>query len=213
MLFLAASAAPVTPSENSCELRDELAKEAAKVVANLTVQLYRKIANSSENSIFSPVSIALALALVESGADGGTRNEIQNLLLSTGSNQTSATDAYQPLQRQLQIQGENVKLSIANGLFYSDSVHLKKEYLNKIQQCFQTEVSEERFSQDPEQSRKRINQWVSKATAQKIPELFKSGSIGPETMAMSVRSDTRHTIVRKGRAPCAFPQTYCAWWL
>lgn len=175
---------PPPPNDDSCNFGVEAAKESSKAVGNLAVKLYQKIAKPDENVIFSPVSIALALALVESGAAGGTRNEIQRLLGPPGSNQADSSELYQSLQHQLQIRGENSRLSIANGLFTAKDLRLIQEYLDKTQKCFETRVSQEPFAENPEEARQRINRWVSDATAEKIPELFKERSITSGTRAV-----------------------------
>lgn len=182
LLSMAASMTSVSALDDRCVFGVAAAKESAKAVSNVAVKLYQQIAKPDSNVIFSPVSIALALALVESGAEGGTKNEIQSLIGSQGSSDSS--NLYQSLQHTLQINGENSRLSIANGLFYSESLRLKEDYVSKMRQCFETQVTQEPFAAQPEEARRRINQWVSNATADKIPELFKQGTIDAGTMAV-----------------------------
>jgi len=176
-LFVATAIAD-SPTSDRCQFGLSEAKDAAKAVGNLAVQLYQKVVKPDSNAIFSPVSISLALALVESGAAGDTKTEIQRFLGPPGSNQQ------QSLQRQLQIQTDKVRVSIANGFFYAEILNLKDDYVNQVKQCFDTEITKEPFATDADGARQKINQWVSNKTAEKIPELFKSGSITPDTAAV-----------------------------
>jgi len=72
---------------------------------------------------------------------------------------------------------------VANSLFYKTGFNLKNEYLTKTKKCFETAIEQVDFSQ-AEAARRKINDWASNATAQKIPELIKSGVIGPDTRAI-----------------------------
>jgi len=137
-----------------------------------------------ENAIFSPVSIALALALVEAGADGETKREIAHFLTPQGMNHADPNGFYQSLQKQLQIKNDKAKLTIANGLFHAENLDMKQTYTDNVKACFETEISEAPFQTNAEAARQKINQWVSAKTASKIPELFKSGSIDQATSAV-----------------------------
>jgi serpin B len=90
---------------------------------------------------------------------------------------------YESLQHQLQIKGDKTAFSIANGLFHAESLTINPEYLNRTKQCFETQVEKAPFN-DVEAARRQINQWVAEKTSQKIPELFKSGSVDPTTLAV-----------------------------
>src|SRR5205823_557441 len=111
-------------------------------------KLYKKISsqNPEANIIYSPVSIALALALVEAGAAGQTQNELKQVLAPSNFSGDVST-LYQSLQHQLQIKEEKVKLSVANSLFYKTGFNLKNEYLTKTKKCFETAIEQVDFSQ------------------------------------------------------------------
>jgi serpin B len=179
--------APTSPTASStharCQFGIDSAKQAAKAVLELSHKLFKKLSKPEENLVFSPVSIALALALVESGANGATRNELQAHLSPPGSNEADSSKLYESLQHQLQIKGEKTSFSVANGMFHAESINLKPEFANRTKQCFETQVDKAPFN-DVEAARRQINQWVSEKTAQKIPELFKSGSLAPTTVAL-----------------------------
>lgn len=185
LLLLLATIVVASPTETvDCQFTLELANQTGKPVAKFAKNLYEKITslNPDENVVFSPVSIALALALVESGSAGQTQIELKSVLAPTGFNGDVST-LYQSLQHQLKIQDEKVKLTVANGLFYDNDYNLKAEYLNKMKKCFETAIEKVNFAQ-AEAARQKINDWISNATAQKIPELIPPAVLGPSTKAV-----------------------------
>jgi serpin B len=187
LVFLALLINPITsttPPHGQCQFGIEAAKQAAKAVNELAHKLFKKLSKPEENLVFSPISIALALALVESGASGATRNELQAHLSPPGSNEADSSALYESLQHQLQIKGgDKAAFTIANGLFHAQSLMVKPEFLNRTKKCFETQVEKATFT-DAEAARRQINQWVSEKTVQKIPELFKTGSIDTATLAV-----------------------------
>jgi serpin B len=178
---------PITPADvhERCQFGIDASKQASKAVVDLALKLYKKLNKPEENLVFSPVSIALGLALVESGTSGSTRTELQNHLAPPGSNQADSSTLYESLQHQLRIKGgEKVSLNIANGLFYSESLTVKPEFINHTIKCFDTQVDKAPFRTDADAARRQINQWVSEKTSQKITELLKATDIDPTTVAV-----------------------------
>jgi serine protease inhibitor len=156
---------------------------ASESTAKLAVKLYHKISEPNKNLIFSPLSIALALALAEMGADGETREEIRaSLCLDDGKN--DAIDSYQTLQDQLQYPGTKVKLCISNGFFCEESFIFKPDFMEKIKKHVGSEVKRMPFRQNPDASTYEINQWISNATAGKLPNVLQQGSITNLTVAV-----------------------------
>jgi serpin B len=185
-ILLCSTAILAADIHQRCQFGVDAAKQSSKAVSEFALKLYQKIiaAKPEENTVFSPVSIALGLALLESGTSGDTKNEIQRYLGPAGSNQADSSALYESLQRQLQIRGEKAKLSIANGFFYADTLSLKPDFVTKVKQCFETQIDKAPFKTNTEEARRQINQWVSNATAQKIPELFKPRKIDATTVAV-----------------------------
>jgi serpin B len=180
--FLLCFSLSLSTNVPQCQFSLDAAKQAANSGNTFGWALYEKLIKPDQNLVFSPVSISLALALVESGASGETQNEIRSRL---GANQLESNVLYGSLQHQLQIKDEEkTKLNIANGFFYSRDLTVKPEFVNKTKQCFETQVENVQFKTDSEAARRHINQWISEKTVQKIPELFKGDSINAQTVAV-----------------------------
>lgn len=160
----------------------EEAKKTEASLADLAVNFYKNVsaANRDKNVVLSPVSVALGLALLESGASGETRNQIKRLLAGASNEDVLAT--YRALQKQLSINDEKTKLSIANGMFPAKTFSVKPDYESTIRDCFQSEIKKMDFQQQLEQARQEINRWVGDKTSNKIPELFKAGVLTPDVV-------------------------------
>jgi serpin B len=178
------AATPTTPTSSECNFGLELANKTNEPLQKFFVNLHRKIVsqNADKNIIYSPVSIVLALALVEAGASGQTREQLKQVLAPTGYN-GDVSSLYQALQHHLKIHQENVKLSVANSLFYDNRFTIKEDYLNRVKNCFETAIEKVDFAQS-EAARQKINSWISEATVQKIPELLKPGVLSADTKAV-----------------------------
>jgi len=181
--------AHISPSngDQQCEDNIDWAKKSAEPLADFTVQLYRAISNGDQekNIIFSPVSVSLALALLEAGAENQTRSQMRYVLVKRGSSDSDTSKIYQSIQKQLLLQNEEkVKLNVVNGFYHQDQINLKEGYLNFVRQCFETVVDKCNFRGDAGGCRNQINSWVANATSQKIPELFQGDSINQDTVAV-----------------------------
>jgi len=153
----------------------DIAKDAQAALADFAVNLLKTVStqDDNKNQVASPVSITLALSMLENGADGKTRQELDRLLLE--SDYADVLKVYQNLQDVLQLDSEKVKLSIANGLFKQQDLKLKDTYLQTTEQCLGAEVQDADFQNQLEQTRQKINKFVADKTENKIPELFKQG--------------------------------------
>jgi len=176
-----------TNAADICAVGQNYAEEAAKGSNNLAVKVYQNAVGSepTTNVIFSPASISLALAALETGAGSSTRDQILHLILAPTSNRSGVAGAlYQSLQGQLKIKSDDTELRVANGLFYAENLQLKEQYFWRAKQCLGAEVTKVPFAAKPEDARKQINQYVASATANKIPELLKQGIIKAQTQAV-----------------------------
>lgn len=159
----------------------EQAKKAEVALADFAVNLYKNVSakDQDKNEIMSPISVALALALLENGADGQTREELKRALIENGAS-ADVLSTYRALEQQLRIDDEKTKLSIANGLFQDKDLKLKQDYLSSTRDCYETEIAQVDFRGQLEQTRQKVNQWVAQKTSQKIPELFKKDALSQD---------------------------------
>jgi serine protease inhibitor len=129
---------------------------------------------SQENLVISPSSIAIALAMVENGTDGTTKQEMTTALELAQLDPGSVDTSYQKLMETLKSADPNVKLAIANSLWVNQNITLKQQFINAAQEFYQAEVTNLNFA-DP-QTTNTINNWVAKNTANKISQIVDSVS-------------------------------------
>jgi serpin B len=174
LAFASCSPAPRCPQPS----REE-AQKAQEALADFAVNLFKNVSSKDEskNQAISPLSIALGLALLESGAEGQTREEIKRALLETSATREDVLNVYVSLEQQLQIKKDKTQLTIANGLFQDKNLRLKDDFTSLIKNCFKSEVDQVDFQDQLEQARQKVNRFVSQKTQQKIPELFKQGDL------------------------------------
>jgi len=174
-----AYAVPLCPAATQ-----QQAQQAETALADFAVNLYKNISSQDQNKnqVMSPVSVALALAMLENGASGVTRQQLDDVLVGLGSTVDVLT-AYRAIQKQLEIDDDKAKLSIANGLFQDKTLSLKDSYLGTTRDCLMAQVDNDNdFAHQLEPAREKINKWVSGKTSGKIPELFKPGTLSPATL-------------------------------
>lgn len=113
---------------------------------------FLQVENKKENKIYSPLSIKYALAMLQDGANGETKEQITNLIGDYKPKKYTNSD----------------HMSFANAMFirnnFKDSI--KKEYTTKIQDKYNAEVIYDEFS-----SPDNINNWVSNKTFNLINNL------------------------------------------
>jgi len=178
------------------------AKLAATSINAFAIDLYERMRSDpglelqGKNIVFSPTSIALALAMARGGARGTTASEMDAVLHSDGWKQLAAR--LNALDQALA--GHNatwaddervthtLSLRIANAAFGQRGWPIEQGYLDAIAEAFGAGLGLLDYVADPEAARKVINAWVSRQTAQRIPELLLPGNITDSTRLVLVNA-------------------------
>jgi serpin B len=153
---------------------------------------------ADKNAVFSPTSIALALAMARAGAKGDTATQMDAVLHTTGwdalgaglnaleqalasRNVTWQDESLDPPTRQ-------VALRIANSAFAQQDWAIEQAYLERIAATFGAGVRLVDYRTDYEAARKLINAWVSGQTKKRIPELIPKGMLDELTRLVLVNA-------------------------
>ena len=123
-----------------------------------------KVSAPSENIVVSPYSAGVALSMLEEGAEGQTKVELDNALngcLFKGDRLDG---------------GEDVVVKSANSLWLDSDFSVRNRYVSTLQDDYDALVETLRFS-DPATVR-AINNWCSENTEGKIDEILKELSPG-----------------------------------
>ena len=159
------------------------AKAAANSISAFGLDLYRRLLENpelrSDNVVFSPTSIALALGMARAGARGDTGAEIDDVLHAGGSEEL--LNGLNALDQALSARdgtwkdddGEReLALRIANASFGQNGWAIEQSYLDSLAATFGSGLHLVDYIADPEAARQAINGWVSQRTAGRIPELL-----------------------------------------
>ena len=107
---------------------------------------FLKLENNNQNIIYSPLSIKYALKMLEEGASGNTKTQIENVL-----------------QNQNLTKYENIDdiLSLANGMYIRNTYakNVKEDYKELLKNRYNAEIN-----YDPFQNAQNINKWIEDKT-------------------------------------------------
>ena len=144
-------------------------------------ELLKKIHESQEspqNTMISPVSVALALAMTYNGAEGETKRAMEEALQLTGLSRQEINASYQALMEALLTVDPKVTMEIANSIWYRQEFSVEQDFLDVNQEYYDAEVSALDFNSSEAPS--VINNWVSDKTHGKITKIIEQ--IDPLTM-------------------------------
>lgn len=135
------------------------------------LQLFREIArqDADKNVFVSPLSVAMALGMTYNGAAGSTRQAMQDALELQGLTVQEINQSYRDLIDLLRNLDPAVELTLANSIWYRNTMTFKQAFLDVNQQFFDAEVAALDFA-DPTAA-PTINGWVDAKTNGKIPEI------------------------------------------
>ncbi|KAK1168486.1 neuroserpin-like [Acipenser oxyrinchus oxyrinchus] len=143
-----------------------------ETITEFSVNLYHQLqsAGNEENIIYSPLSIAVALGMVELGARGATLKEIRQVM---GYGHLKGGDEFLLLKNLTQsLMGDESQyvVKLANSLFLQNGVHFNENFVHMMKKYFHAEIETVDFSQSAAVA-DRINKWVENQTENKIHDL------------------------------------------
>ncbi len=144
---------------------------------------FSQLSNQEKNNIFfSPYSISDAFSMVDEGAKGNTKNQIESVF-GFASDDTQRRNLIKSQNEQL-VSTDKYQLSTANSLWIQKDYPILPDYTNTLQNYYKAELTSLDLKGDSENSRNTINKWVENKTNQKIVDLLPSGSINQYTRAV-----------------------------
>ena len=150
--------------------------------------LYRNLAASGDNLLFSPYSISVALAMTY----GGARNQTEADMAATLGyvlGQEGTHQAFNSLDLALESRGdgaaghngEGFQLNVVNRTWGRVGYEFLDEYLDLLAIHYGAGMQLMDFENAAEASRVEINDWVADQTADRIQDLIPVGAITPYT--------------------------------
>lgn len=172
------AANPILQSDVSRETVPDVAPSAVEALVagnnGFAFDLFHAVVQEDGNLFFSPYSISTALAMTYAGARGETAAQMANALHHTLP-QAQLHPAANALT--LRLTGgddeEQFELTMANALWGQEDMAFRQEYLDILATHYGAGVRPVDFQSEAgrEAAGKRINQWVSDATGERITDL------------------------------------------
>ncbi|XP_064189296.1 leukocyte elastase inhibitor-like [Anguilla rostrata] len=172
----------------------------------------------ADNIFYSPLSISSALAMVYMGARGNTATQMSKVLgfnkekkpeVNLGLQQqvqkpqlqrdmlesfhSQSADGnihagFRKLMSELNKEGTQYALSLANRLYGDQSFEFEKKYLMGTKEFYRAELETVDFKSNAEDARVNINSWVEKQTQEKIKNLLSKGTVNDMTRLVLVNA-------------------------
>ena len=149
---------------------------------------YAKLKTGTDNLVFSPASISIALAMTYAGAAGDTATEMA-AALHFSLPPERLHPAFDALDLALATRGEGalgtdggpMRLRMVNAVWAEKTYVLRGDYLDTLAANYGAGVNLLDFIGAPEPSRLLINAWVAQQTEDKIADLLANGDIDAST--------------------------------
>lgn len=158
-------------------------EKSAKLIAadnQFGLEIFQKINSSSteqKNTMISPMSISLALAMAYNGAAGDTKTQMESMLHKSGLTPDDINQNYKDLVAALASHDPKVELAISNAIFYRNTFSVKPDFITTNQNYYDAEVAGLDFAKTTETLNK-VNGWVDSKTKGKIDKII--NQIKPE---------------------------------
>ena len=186
ILFLTLAFFACNKAENEPQVSDLTPGEkSAKIIAadnQFGFDLFKKINASQEepkNTMISPLSVSLALAMVYNGTEGETKTQMEQMLHKGSMSSEDLNQSYKDLVAGLTSHDPKVELSISNAIYYRNTFSVKDLFITTNQNYYQAEVEPLDFSNETE-TLNTVNGWVKTNTKGKIDKIIEQ--VKPESV-------------------------------
>ena len=159
----------------------EKMKDTSDKVKNVSMELFKESVSDGKNSMISPVSILMAMAMAENGAAAGSRTQIEKAF---GCTTEELSDWLKNWMTSLK-SGRSTRMNVANSFWFRDTegLEVKEDYLNTIKDCLDAQAYKAAFD---EGTKDAINNWCDENTYGMIKKVIQE--ISPEDIAIIVNA-------------------------
>jgi len=141
--------------------------------------------DAEENLFISPASILAALTMTYNGAEGETREAMEETLHFKDMSREEVNEAFADLLSILKNPDPKVEMAIANSLWAREGIEFKEDFLGRNEEFFKAEIAELDFD-DPD-AVDIINSWVEENTGGKIEDIIEP-PINPLTVLFLINA-------------------------
>ncbi|KAL1775225.1 serpin B4 isoform X1 [Sigmodon hispidus] len=175
----------------------------AEATTKFTLELYWQLRKKEDNIFYSPISIMTALAMLQLGAKGNTRQQIEKVLQYNGATKKTtekSTDfqstekkkresihhQFQKLMTQLNKSNDAYDLKAVNSIYGAKDFPFLQDFLENIKKFYHANAESLDFIHAADKIRQKINSIVESQTNGKIKDLFPAGTIDISTILVMV---------------------------
>lgn len=137
------------------------------------------------NTFISPTSLLMALSMVYNGADGKTKKEIADVLHAKGIEVDELNKANASLMSIMNDDSEQIHLDVGNSIWLNEQFHFQDDFVKNNKDYFHAAIQE--INVDDRKTPDKINDWVKKATNDKIEKIADS-PLDPNMVAMLINA-------------------------
>ena len=141
--------------------------------------LMRKVADEEKSQIVSPISITYALGMLNNGATGETRQQINRVLGFKDASE--ANDFCKKMLTQAPYLDSQTKVLIANTIYVNKDYTLKPAFVQTAHSFYQADPETRDFHDG--QTMDVINQWASDHTERMIEKVLDADSFDPDAVS------------------------------
>lgn len=135
----------------------------------LGFQLLSKLQkDKEENILISPFSLFIALSMVNNGADGETKKEIQKVL-HTNLEIDQLNEQNKVLFDKVNKNNEEIRLGMANSIWLNEHFHFQDTFAQNMKKYYKAEI--EKINITSQETFKTINDWIKEKTNGKIEKI------------------------------------------
>lgn len=158
----------VTGEPDASEIA-EAVKQLKAGINQFSYRIFEQLENG-ENMVISPYSMAIAISMLDNGADGQTKSEIEKMLgIEDLGEWNSCVKYYMSLNKE-----EQAKLLTANSLWLSEDLVLSEnavtDFFNPVENYYEAEKYQMNLSS--EEALDQINSWVFDKTDHMIDKIL-----------------------------------------
>ncbi len=153
----------------------------ARSCNRFALALYEELGAEPGNLFLSPLSVAVALAMAWTGAEGVTAEQMAAVLRLPPHRMPWVDQAFGDLIRDLKEGQRDATLRLADRAWIQQGFDLLPAYLATLEQHYETAPGRVDFRGAPQRAAGEINAWVSEQTAGKIERIVSADAIGERT--------------------------------
>lgn len=159
----------------------EKMKDTSNKVKDISMELFKESISEGKNSMISPVSILMAMAMAENGAAADSRTQIEKAF---GCTTEELSDWLKNWMTSLKT-GQNTRMNVANSFWFRDTegLKVKEDYIKTIKDCLDAQAYKAPFDAG---TRDEINNWCDENTYGMIKKVIEE--ISSDDMAVIVNA-------------------------